>query len=458
MSWQALTAVSRHSTQANLGQFRLLLYLAEYADDAGVIDPAPNQTTMAERFNCTGRTIRNRINNLCADGELVQTRIGSGPGNPSAYHILLPMPEIKAENKGGKAEANPVNFSAFEGKGKNDEPAKAEANPAFLSAFAELKAEILGIKAEILELKAENKGGKGGKAESERRKAHSTKSADDPLITNVVVINDLKTATTTPAHAHAKQLQPDTTNPKVVEAVLNWLGFVGNIQAEIAQHNLTAETALGWAFWMRLNQERMAKRERDPLAITIASWRKGANLPADLRRLARAWLAMNDQERRLALDAAETSRYAGKLYLPQVLLTFDLPPDTLRKLYMAHEAFAPPSLMPPPPASAEDEEPAPPVLRPTPIPPKTSYEMSVDEAAVWESTLGELELQMTKQTFATWLKDSKLHLNGIGAQVLVRNDYAAQWINGRLADTVARTLSAVAGKPLSITAVVDGAS
>lgn len=82
------------------------------------------------------------------------------------------------------------------------------------------------------------------------------------------------------------------------------------------------------------------------------------------------------------------------------------------------------------------------------------YLMSADEAGLWKSVLGELELQMTRATFHTWLKDSQLRLNGDGqkATVLVRNEYAAEWINGRLQETVARTLSAIAGRPLQVVA------
>ena len=119
MSWQAMTAVSRHSKQE--GQLlRLILHLAEFADTEGNVDPAPNQGTLAAHFGCTPRTIRNRLNELTVHNELMQTRIGSGPGNPSAYKILLPMPETavpdtqKAETKGGKAETKTDFVSTFQ--------------------------------------------------------------------------------------------------------------------------------------------------------------------------------------------------------------------------------------------------------------------------------------------------------------------------------------------------------
>ncbi len=86
-------------------------------------------------------------------------------------------------------------------------------------------------------------------------------------------------------------------------------------------------------------------------------------------------------------------------------------------------------------------------------PAQARYRMSADEAGLWKSALGELEPQMAKATFNTWLRDSILRLTGDGgAVVLVRNEYAAEWINGRLQETIARTLSAVAGRTFPVVA------
>jgi hypothetical protein len=175
MSWQAQTAVNHHSKIRNVDHRRLLTFLAEHADETGNIDPSPNQDTMAAFMETTARTIRTYLNNLKRSGELQQTRVGSGPGNPSAYQILLTMP-----GKGGR-------------KAEDDDKGgrKAEENSDFLSALqqlkveikaeiSELKAEISELKAEISELKAEKVEAKGGKGGSERRIAHSFKNADDP--------------------------------------------------------------------------------------------------------------------------------------------------------------------------------------------------------------------------------------------------------------------------------------
>lgn len=73
----------------------------------------------------------------------------------------------------------------------------------------------------------------------------------------------------------------------------------------------------------------------------------------------------------------------------------------------------------------------------------------------WKATLGELELQMTKATFNTWLKDARLlacdeHEYVVG----VRNDYAKDWLENRLEDTITRTLTTIAGKAVRVRFVV----
>lgn len=73
----------------------------------------------------------------------------------------------------------------------------------------------------------------------------------------------------------------------------------------------------------------------------------------------------------------------------------------------------------------------------------------------WKATLGELELQMTRATFNTWLKDTRLLSCDKDEFVLgVRNDYAKDWLENRLHDTILRTLSAITGQRNSIRFVV----
>jgi chromosomal replication initiator protein len=73
----------------------------------------------------------------------------------------------------------------------------------------------------------------------------------------------------------------------------------------------------------------------------------------------------------------------------------------------------------------------------------------------WKATLGELELQMTKATFNTWLRDASLVSSAEDNYVVgVRNDYAKDWLESRLSDTISRTLSTIAGKPVGVRFVV----
>ncbi len=73
----------------------------------------------------------------------------------------------------------------------------------------------------------------------------------------------------------------------------------------------------------------------------------------------------------------------------------------------------------------------------------------------WKATLGELELQMTKATFNTWLRDACLVSSEENKYVVgVRNDYAKDWLESRLSDTITRTLSTIAGEPVDVTFIV----
>lgn len=71
--------------------------------------------------------------------------------------------------------------------------------------------------------------------------------------------------------------------------------------------------------------------------------------------------------------------------------------------------------------------------------------MTPPESA-WKATLGELELQMTRATFNTWLKDAQLiRAEDSSFTIGVRNDYARDWLENRLQETILRTLNAITG-------------
>ena len=79
----------------------------------------------------------------------------------------------------------------------------------------------------------------------------------------------------------------------------------------------------------------------------------------------------------------------------------------------------------------------------------------MNSESAWTATLGELELQMTRATFNTWLRDARLLANENGEYVIgVRNDYAKDWLDNRLKETINRTLSSIIGEPVTSRFVV----
>lgn len=81
---------------------------------------------------------------------------------------------------------------------------------------------------------------------------------------------------------------------------------------------------------------------------------------------------------------------------------------------------------------------------------------SINSQRLWQSALGELELQMTRATFDTWLRDT--HCIGIENNntliIGVRNGYAVEWLEHRLYPVVQRTLNRLTNKKMETRFVV----
>lgn len=75
---------------------------------------------------------------------------------------------------------------------------------------------------------------------------------------------------------------------------------------------------------------------------------------------------------------------------------------------------------------------------------------------LWQAALGELELQMTRATFDTWLRDTRC----LGTEsdnilvISVKNGYAVAWLQNRLYPLIRRTLYRLAGAELDVHFVV----
>jgi len=78
--------------------------------------------------------------------------------------------------------------------------------------------------------------------------------------------------------------------------------------------------------------------------------------------------------------------------------------------------------------------------------------------ALWETALGQLELQVTRPNFETWLRHTVgLRLEGANLVVGVPSDFALEWLRTRLSALVNRTVSRLVDDDVSISFEVLGA-
>ncbi len=79
----------------------------------------------------------------------------------------------------------------------------------------------------------------------------------------------------------------------------------------------------------------------------------------------------------------------------------------------------------------------------------------MDAKRIWQAALGELQLELTRATFETWLRDTHLVACEDGVFVIgVANTYARDWLESRLRSVVARVLTRLTGRTAAVRFVV----
>ncbi|MBE0698814.1 MAG: ATP-binding protein, partial [Anaerolineaceae bacterium] len=79
--------------------------------------------------------------------------------------------------------------------------------------------------------------------------------------------------------------------------------------------------------------------------------------------------------------------------------------------------------------------------------------MNSDQA--WQATLGQLQMEMSKAAFDTWVRSSELvSYQKDNFNVGVQNAYARDWLESRLSTTVNRLLTGIMGRPQTVNFVV----
>jgi chromosomal replication initiator protein len=74
---------------------------------------------------------------------------------------------------------------------------------------------------------------------------------------------------------------------------------------------------------------------------------------------------------------------------------------------------------------------------------------------IWQTALGQLELQVNRTSYLTYLKDTTAQsFDGGCFTIVAPNTFARDWLDGRLSSTVKRTLIDIVGSPLDVRFVV----
>jgi chromosomal replication initiator protein len=81
--------------------------------------------------------------------------------------------------------------------------------------------------------------------------------------------------------------------------------------------------------------------------------------------------------------------------------------------------------------------------------------MNADQA--WQSVLGQLQMEMPRASFDTWVRDTKPVSYEEGTLTVgVRNAYARDWLENRLGSTVSRLLVGIMNSTVDVSFVVNG--
>lgn len=81
--------------------------------------------------------------------------------------------------------------------------------------------------------------------------------------------------------------------------------------------------------------------------------------------------------------------------------------------------------------------------------------MNVEQA--WQSVLGQLQMEMPRASFDTWVRDTRpLSYRDGTLTIGVRNAYARDWLESRLASTVSRLLVGIMNASVAVNFIVNG--
>ncbi len=73
----------------------------------------------------------------------------------------------------------------------------------------------------------------------------------------------------------------------------------------------------------------------------------------------------------------------------------------------------------------------------------------------WRAALGQLQMEMPKAAFDTWVRDAELISYEDGSFIIgVQNAYARDWLDSRLSSTITRLLTGMMNRSVEIRFIV----
>ncbi len=83
----------------------------------------------------------------------------------------------------------------------------------------------------------------------------------------------------------------------------------------------------------------------------------------------------------------------------------------------------------------------------------------MDAEQAWQSALGQLQMEMPKASFDTWVRDTQIYSYEDGMFTIgVRNAFARDWLESRLSTTVTRLLMGIMNRSVNVSFVVNSIS
>ena len=79
----------------------------------------------------------------------------------------------------------------------------------------------------------------------------------------------------------------------------------------------------------------------------------------------------------------------------------------------------------------------------------------MDAKGAWQAVLGQLQMEMAKATYDTWVRDAVFVAYEDGSFIIgVKNAYARDWLESRLTSTITRLLVGLMDRSVEVRFVV----